>query len=107
MEAKLYIGNLSYESTVEHLSELFMQAGGVLSVAIIKDRHSGQPKGFAFVEMSSQADAQKAINMFNGHTLNDRQLAVNNARPQEERGGFRPQNKKPHKNRGGSGNQRY
>jgi len=107
MEAKLYVGNLSYEATEAHLSELFMQAGGVVSVAIIKDRHSGQSKGFAFVEMNSQADAQKAINMFNGYMLNERQLAVNVARPREERSGFRSQNKKPRKNRGGSGNQRY
>jgi RNA recognition motif-containing protein len=106
MEAKLYVGNLSYETTEDHLRELFMQAGGVVSVALIKDRNSGQSKGFAFVEMSSQADAQKAISMFNGHTLGDRQLNVNVARPREERGGFRPQNRGHRQNRGG-GNRRY
>jgi len=106
MEAKLYVGNLSYETTEDNLRELFMQAGGVVSVALIKDRYSGQSKGFAFVEMNSQADAQKAISMFNGHTLNDRQLNVNVARPREERGGFRQQRGGHRQNRGG-GNRRY
>jgi len=105
MEAKLYVGNLSYETTEDNLRELFMQAGGVVSVALIKDRYSGQSKGFAFVEMSSQADAQKAISMFNGHTLDDRQLTVNVARPREERGGFRSQRGGHRQNRGG--NRRY
>jgi len=111
MEAKLYVGNLSYETTEENLRELFMQAGGVVSVTLIKDRDSGQSKGFGFVEMSSQADAQKAISMFNGHTLGDRQLTVNVARPREERGGsgFRPGGQRSgnrRDNRGG-GNRRY
>lgn len=92
MEVKLYVGNLSYETTEQGLRELFMQAGSVVSVAVIKEPGSNRSKGFGFVEMSSQADAQKAISMFNGHTLNDRQLTVNVARPREERGGggFRP-----------------
>ena len=106
MEAKLYVGNLSYETTEDNLRELFVQAGGVVSVALIKDRYSGQSKGFAFVEMGSQADAQKAISMFNGHTLNDRPLTVNVARPREERGGSRPQRGGNRQNRGG-GNRRY
>jgi len=108
MEAKLYVGNLSYETTEEALRELFMQAGGVVSVALIKDRDSGQSKGFAFVEMSSQADAQKAISMLNGRTMNDRELTVNVARPREERGGFRSggQRSGNRQNRGG-GNRRY
>lgn len=107
MEAKLYVGNLSYETTEDNLRELFMQAGGVVSVALIKEPGSNRSKGFAFVEMSSQAEAQKAISMFNGHTLADRQLNVNIARPREERGGFRPQNKGHRQNRGGGGNRRY
>jgi len=92
MEAKLYVGNLSYDTTEQGLRELFMQAGSVTSVALIKDRDSGQSKGFAFVEMGSQTEVQKAISMFNGYSLNDRQLTVNVARPREERGGggFRP-----------------
>ena len=103
MEAKLYIGNLSYETTEQDLRELFMQAGTVTSVALIKDRDSGRSKGFAFVEMSSQSEAQKAISMFNSYTLNDRQLTVNVARPREEHGGggFRSQRGGPRPNRGG------
>jgi RNA recognition motif-containing protein len=103
MEAKLYIGNLSYETTEQDLRELFMQAGTVTSVALIKDRDSGRSKGFAFVEMSSQSEVQKAISMFNSYTLNDRQLTVNVARPREEHGGggFRSQRGGPRPNRGG------
>ena len=103
MEAKLYIGNLSYETTEQELRELFMQAGTVTSVALIKDRDSGRSKGFAFVEMSSQSEVQKAISMFNSYTLNDRQLTVNVARPREEHGGggFRSQRGGPRPNRGG------
>lgn len=88
MESKLYIGNLSYSTTEEDLRTLFLQAGTVTSVALIKDRDSGQSKGFAFVEMSNQAEAQKAISMFNGQSLGDRELKVSLARPREDRGGF-------------------
>ncbi len=88
MNAKLYVGNLSYSTTEDELRTLFAQAGTVVSVAIIKDRDSGQSKGFAFVELSSQAEAQKAISMFNGYSLGNRQLKVNPARPKEESGGF-------------------
>jgi RNA recognition motif-containing protein len=109
MEAKLYVGNLSYETTEQALRELFMQAGNVTSVALIKDRDSGQSKGFAFVEMSSQAEVQKAISMFNGYTMNDRQLTVNVARPREERGGFRqsPRGGSRPGQRGGKERRRY
>src|SRR5215475_3885930 len=107
----MYIGNLSYETTEQALRDLFMQAGNVTSVALIKDRDSGRSKGFAFVEMSSQAEMQKAISMFNGYTLNERQLTVNIARPREERGGpreprgdFRQQ--RGGNNRGGKNNRR-
>ncbi|HEU0297457.1 MAG TPA: RNA-binding protein [Anaerolineales bacterium] len=99
MEAKLYVGNLSYETTEQALRELFMQAGNVVSVALIKEPGTDRSKGFAFVEMSSQSEVQKAISMFNSYTLNDRQLNVNMARPREERGGFRQQ-------RGGNNNRR-
>ena len=92
MEKKLYVGNLSYQTTEEALRELFAQAGTVDSVAMIMDRDTHQPKGFAFIEMNTQAEAEKAISMFNGYNLNDRPLTVNMARPREERGGFRPQN---------------
>jgi len=87
MESKLYVGNLSYSTTEDDLRTLFFQAGTVTSVALIKDRDSGQSKGFAFVEMGNQSEAQKAISMFNGFSMNDRQLMVNLARPREERGG--------------------
>lgn len=106
MEAKMYVGNLSYDTTEEVLRELFMQAGNVTSVALIKDRDSGRSKGFAFVEMASQAEMQKAISMFNGHTLNDRQLTVNIARPREERGGFNQQRGGFRQQRGGNNNRR-
>ena len=98
MEAKLYVGNLSYQTTEQSLRELFMQAGNVNSVALIKEPGTQRSKGFAFVEMSSATAVQKAISMFNGYTLDERQLTVNVARPREERsggGGFRP-------NRGGN-----
>jgi RNA recognition motif-containing protein len=87
MEVKLYVGNLSYSTTDEDLRTLFAQAGTVASVAVIKDRDSGRSKGFAFVEMSSQAEAQKAITMFNSYKMDDRTLTVNMARPREERSG--------------------
>ena len=91
MESKLYVGNLSYSTTEDDLRTLFLQAGTVASVALIKDRDSGQSKGFAFVELSTQAEAQQAINRFNGQKLGERTLTVNLARPKEERsrsGGF-------------------
>ena len=103
MEAKLYVGNLSYQTTEQNLRELFMQAGSVTSVALIKEPGTQRSKGFAFVEMGSQAEVQKAISMFNGYTLDERQLAVSVARPREERSGsggdFR-------QNRGGNNNKR-
>jgi RNA recognition motif-containing protein len=88
MEVKLYVGNLPYSTTEDDLRTLFAQAGTVSSVALIKDRDSGMSKGFAFVEMSSQAEAQKAISMFNDYSMGDRQLKVNPARPREEHSGF-------------------
>ena len=90
MEVKLYVGNLSYTTTEDDLRELFAKAGGVASVAVIKDRDTRQSKGFAFVEMSSQTEAQKAVSMLDGVQLGDRALKVNLAKPREERSsGFR------------------
>jgi RNA recognition motif-containing protein len=105
MEAKLYVGNLSYGTTEQNLRELFMQAGNVTSVALIKEPGTQRSKGFAFVEMSSQSEVQKAISMFNGYSLDERQLTVSVARPREERsgGGFRQQNS----NRNDSNKRRY
>lgn len=88
METKLYVGNLSYDATEEELKTLFSQAGVVQSVAIIKDRETGRSKGFAFIEMSNQAEAQAAISQLNGKPYRDRALTVNIARPREERSGF-------------------
>ena len=85
METKIYVGNLSYDTTEVDLRTLFAQAGTVSSVALIKDRDTGQSKGFAFVEMSNQSEAEKAIQTFNGYTLSNRPLKVNLARPREER----------------------
>ena len=105
MEAKLYVGNLSYETAEQDLRDLFMQAGTVVSVALIKEPGSNRSKGFAFVEMGSQSEVQKAISMFNGHTLKERQLTVTVARPREERGGFR-QPGGGQRRQGGSNNRR-
>jgi RNA recognition motif-containing protein len=85
METKLYVGNMSYDTTESDLRELFGEAGVVGAVDIIKDRETGRSKGFAFITMGSQVEAEKAISMFNGKTLNNRPLTVNIARPREER----------------------
>jgi cold-inducible RNA-binding protein len=76
---KLYIGNLGYEVTKEDLQELFAQAGTCESVAVIIDRATGQSRGFGFVEMSSNSEAQKVIQQFNGHDFKGRALKVNEA----------------------------
>jgi len=84
----IYVGNLSYEVTEEDLKEAFEAFGQVESVSIIKDKYSGQSKGFGFVEMPAKAEAQSAINDLNGKELKGRTLNVNEARPRtESRGG--------------------
>jgi cold-inducible RNA-binding protein len=88
MSIKLYVGNLPYGMTEEELNALFSEAGAVMSAKIITDRQTGQPRGFAFVEMESKADGQKAISMLNGRTIEGRPLTVNEARPQQKSGGF-------------------
>ena len=88
MSKKIYVGNLSYQTTEADLTTLFEQAGEVESVSIITDRDTGRSKGFAFVEMSNE-DAEKAIAQFNGTEVNGRALTVNEARPREERSGGR------------------
>ncbi len=87
MESRLYVGNLPYSTTEDELRSLFGQAGTVTSVTLIKDRDTGQSKGFAFVEMSTQVEAEKAISMLNGHSMGQRELTVSIAHPREERGG--------------------
>ncbi len=86
METKLYVGNLSYNVSEGDLQRLFAQAGEVKEVALIMDRATHQSKGFGFVEMTTDADAKKAIEMFNEYDLDGRKLIVNIARPREERG---------------------
>jgi len=83
MEVKVYVGNLSKSTTQEELNTLFTQAGAVTAVDIIKDRKSGESKGFAFVTMTSQGDADKAISMFNAHKMGEQELKVNIAKPKE------------------------
>lgn len=85
---KLYVGNLPYSSTEDQLKELFAQAGTVESARIITDKYSGRSKGFAFVEMSSVEEAQKAIQTLNKYEIDGRALAVSEARPQEDRPRF-------------------
>ncbi|KKK63655.1 hypothetical protein LCGC14_2992090 [marine sediment metagenome] len=87
MSSKLYVGNLSFETKEEDLTTLFQQAGTVESARIITDRISGQSRGFGFVEMGSSQEAAKAIELFNGHSVNERNLTVNEAKERQERGG--------------------
>jgi RNA recognition motif-containing protein len=85
MATKLFVGNLTYNSTENDLQDLFSQAGGVVAVSIMQDRATGRSRGFAFVEMASPADAEKAISMFHEKDFQGRPLTVNEARPREER----------------------
>jgi RNA recognition motif-containing protein len=87
MSRKLFVGNLPYETAENDLETLFAQAGTVESVTVMRDRMTGRARGFAFVEMASDDDAQKAIAQLNGHQLGGRALTVNEARPQEARSG--------------------
>jgi cold-inducible RNA-binding protein len=115
MESKLYVGNLPYSTTEDKLRELFTKAGTVTSVSVITDRETGRSKGFAFVEMSNQSEAEKAIQMFNGYSMDNRELRVSIARPKEERpsggyGGSRGSsygNKGGNRSRGGTNSNRY
>ena len=85
MAKKLYVGGLPYSASEDTLKEMFSQAGTVASAIIIMDKVSGRSKGFGFVEMSSEKEAAKGIEMFNGKELEGRTLTVNEARPMEER----------------------
>ena len=86
MESKLYVGNLPYNVTEDDLRGLFAQAGEVKEVSLITDRATGRSKGFGFVEMTNQADAEKAIQLLNDHDMGGRPLKVSIARPREEPG---------------------
>jgi nucleolin len=85
MEAKLHIGNLPKSTTQEELSTLFAQAGNVTVAEVIRERRSGESRGFAFVTMSAQSEADKAISMFDTYSLSDHALKVSMARPREQR----------------------
>jgi RNA recognition motif-containing protein len=88
MNEKLFVGNLSYATAEEDLRRLFAQAGTVTACDMIRDRATDRPKGFAFVTMSTQAEAENATWMFNAYSLSDRQLTVNVAKPREPRSDF-------------------
>jgi cold-inducible RNA-binding protein len=92
MSMKLYVGNLSFQTSSDDLQQLFAQAGTVESASVVEDRETGRSRGFGFVEMSSNEEGQAAIQQFNGKEFNGRSLTVNEARPREDRG-----------NRGGGG----
>jgi len=85
MGTKLYVGNLSFNTTENELQELFSQAGTVQEVTLMQDKFTGKSRGFAFITMSSEEDAQNAISKFNGQTVEGRALTVNEARPREPR----------------------
>ena len=87
MSTKLYVGNLAFQTTSEDLQELFAQAGTVQSANVVEDRETGRSRGFAFVEMSTNAEAAAAIDQFNGKEIGGRALKVNEAKPRETRTG--------------------
>ncbi|MGI8889496.1 MAG: RNA recognition motif domain-containing protein [Chthoniobacterales bacterium] len=87
MGTKLYVGNLSFNTTETDLQDLFAQAGVVNEVTLMQDKFTGRSRGFAFVTMGNEADAQKAVTEFNGKTVEGRPLTVNEARPREARPG--------------------
>lgn len=84
MDTRIYVGNLNKSTTQEEINTLFAQAGAVTSVDLVKDKGTGKSKGFAFVNMPEQAEAEKAISMFNAYSLADNELKVNVARPRAE-----------------------
>ena len=85
MEVKLYVGNMTYDTTEDQLRTMFAEAGSVVTIDMIKDRDTGNPKGFAFVTMATQDDATKAISMINGKEVGGRALNVNTAKAREDR----------------------
>jgi len=87
MAKKLYVGNLARSVTTEQLRDLFAEVGEISDVTIITDRETGESRGFAFIEMASEAEAKEAIKRFNGHMIENRAMAVSEARPREERSG--------------------
>ena len=96
MSMKLYVGNLSFQTSSEDLQQLFAQVGSVESASVVEDRDTGRSRGFGFVEMSTSEEGQAAIQQFDGKEVDGRSLKVNEAKPREDRGGGG--------NRGGYGN---
>jgi RNA recognition motif-containing protein len=94
---KLYVGNLSFQTSSEDLRDLFSQAGTVESANVVEDRDTGRSRGFGFIEMATREEGEAAIQQFNGKEFGGRNLTVNEARPREDRGG----------NRGGGGRGGY
>jgi RNA recognition motif-containing protein len=108
MSTKLYVGNLAFQTTSQELQEIFAQAGTVQSASVVEDRDTGRSRGFAFVEMSTDAEATAAIDQFNGKEVRGRALKVNEAKPRENRtassgrgfgGGYRGGNQNGNGNR--------
>lgn len=87
MSMKLYVGNLSFDTTQQDVEQMFGEIGTVTSAHLIEDRETGRPRGFGFVEMSSKEEGQNAISQLDGKEVDGRQLKVNEAKPQENRGG--------------------
>ncbi len=87
MSMKLYVGNLSFQTSSDDLQQLFAQAGTVESASVVEDRETGRSRGFGFVEMSTKEEGQAAIQQFNGQDMGGRALNVNEAKPREDRGG--------------------
>src|SRR3979411_1126129 len=87
MSMKLYVGNLSFQTSSEDLQQLFAEAGTVESASVVEDRETGRSRGFGFVEMATKEEGEAAIQQFNGKEVNGRNLNVNEARPREDRGG--------------------
>ncbi|HXQ72011.1 MAG TPA: hypothetical protein VN844_16065 [Pyrinomonadaceae bacterium] len=104
MSTKLYVGNLTFQTTSQQLQDLFAQAGTVQSASVVEDRETGRSRGFAFVEMATAEEAAAAIDQFNGKDLGGRALKVNEAKPRENRGGSGGRNFGG--NRGGGGGYR-
>jgi len=103
MGRRLYVGNLPYSATEEQLTDLFSRAGQVDNVRVMRDMATGRARGFGFVEMASDEDAQKAVTEFNEFKMDGRPLVVNEARPKPEGGGFGGGSNRPG-GRGGGGN---
>src|SRR3979409_1533721 len=87
MSMKLYVGNLSFQTSSEDLQQLFAQAGTVESASVVEDRETGRSRGFGFVEMATKEEGEAAIQQFNGKEFNGSNRKVNEARPREDRGG--------------------